>query len=83
MCPTPASSNEDSGSSKRRPEHTAQVAADGRALAAGGGSPSEAKHAAAVRIVARGCACVRIHARGSACRGAIRPAAMGLVLKCP
>ena len=60
-----------------------RVRAHGRALAAGGGSPSEVKHAAAVRIVARGCACVRIHARGSACRGAIRPAAMGLVLKSP
>ena len=60
-----------------------RVRAHGRALAAGGGSPSEVKHAAAVRIVARGCACVRIHARGSACRGAIRPAAMGLILKSP
>ena len=65
--------NEESGSSKRLPEHARRAGTHGRAVVPGWHGQSEIERAAAVRMIARGCAPERTLGRGSACGGGFQP----------
>ena len=75
-----AASNEESGSSKRLPEHARRAGTHGRAVVPGWHGQSKIKQVAAMRMVARGCACVLALGRGSACGGGFQPLDMALGL---
>ena len=75
----PRSSNEDSGSSKRLPEHARRAGTHGRAVVPGWHGQSEIERAAAVRMIARGCAPELQRGRGSACGGGFQPLDHGVV----
>ena len=68
-----AASNEESGSSKRLPEHARRAGTHGRAVVPGWHGQSEIERAAAVRMIARGCAPELQRGRGSACGGGFQP----------
>ena len=74
-----AASNEESGSSKRLPEHARRAGTHGRAVVPGWHGQSEIERAAVVRMIARGCAPELQRGRGSACGGGFQPLDHGVV----